>query len=200
MASIFEKNPDNKIYYSPTPGHVTIMAGMPNPSAGLVTDDLCKENYLRFAVFTALAYGAKGIQYLTFNMKRNDNNEFFISSMLDRNGNKTATFYYVKKINSEILKYQDIFLNVKIAKVTHVTEGVATSFLNKSIYFLLSLGAESILVSELTSNNKTYLMVVSKNVLRPQSFTLTVSSGEIKEITPLTSTKYDEKFILREVA
>lgn len=43
MSSIFRSKRENKVYYSPTPGKITLVAGRPNANNGQLTQDLCQE-------------------------------------------------------------------------------------------------------------------------------------------------------------
>jgi hypothetical protein len=79
-------------------------AGMQNRSPN--------ENDIRWQVYTNLAFGAAGFQYFCYWTPPNDVT-IFGDAMIDKKGNKTPIYTYVKDVNTEIKKFQNIFLNFK---------------------------------------------------------------------------------------
>lgn len=71
------------------------------------------EPYLRIAAFSALGYGAKGISCWVYHQRPNTE-EIYFGAPIDLEDNKTAAWYYVKKINKEISKYNDVFLRLNL--------------------------------------------------------------------------------------
>lgn len=155
---------------------------------------IATENHLRFEAFSALAHGAKGIQYFTFNMKENANNESFISAFVDRKGNKTPVFYFAQKINNEINRYQDIFLNADKPKVNFVNTDPLSVFGGSLIVINFPTNSKGILCSELISKNEKYLMLVNVDVLNNASPAVSIISGAIRKVTPISSTLFDNNY------
>ncbi|MGN1062668.1 MAG: hypothetical protein ACI4RO_06010, partial [Candidatus Scatosoma sp.] len=60
------------------------------------------ETEIRWQAFTALAYGVKGINYFTFCTPVDRGGENFDDAMIDRNGNKTESYGYVKRTNERV--------------------------------------------------------------------------------------------------
>lgn len=67
------------------------------------------EGEIQWLVNTSLAYGAKGIQYFTYFLP-NDSGEIFHGAMIDRNGNKTPVYEYVKRVNRQIAAADEILM------------------------------------------------------------------------------------------
>lgn len=68
------------------------------------------EGELMWLVNTSLAYGCKGLQYFTYVDALSDGNETFTGSPVDKNGNKTATYEYIKKINKFVAKIDETLM------------------------------------------------------------------------------------------
>ena len=63
---------------------------------------------IRWTVFSNLAFGAKGIQYFCYCTPDQDS---YSTAMIDRQGNKTERYDYVKEVNTEFKNYESILLN-----------------------------------------------------------------------------------------
>lgn len=146
------------------------------------------EQYLRLVIFSALAYGAKCIQYWTYSMRPNSSTEAYLSALLDRRNNRTASWHFAKKINEEIQQYRNVFLE---ANLKEVIKSNSHSFrLGTSTVTIESLDDKNLLMSSFDSGNVTYLMMVSTTPTEYTDVNLKVSNVlyTIEEITPLTST------------
>lgn len=149
------------------------------------------EQYLRFEAFLSLAYGSKGIIYWTYGMRPNglDNNgittEVYFSSLLNRRDEKTASWYFAKKINEEIQKYSDIFLNGIVKSVECVDE-VILNILSSS-NTLTDDYTGKVIVSRIDGGNNKYALVVNIDPLNYITINIKVNSGIWTELTPLTS-------------
>ncbi|MBQ7525299.1 MAG: hypothetical protein IJT09_02605, partial [Abditibacteriota bacterium] len=87
------------------------------------------EAELRWQVYTALAYGAKGIQYFCYHVpgwdtdssletgKEPFNGFYWGDGILNRDMTRNEKYYIVKKINAEIRDMEDVLLNAKCAAV-----------------------------------------------------------------------------------
>lgn len=152
------------------------------------------QQFLSFATFSALAYGAKGICYWTYSMRPNSDDpnsgvsESYISALLDRRDNKTATWYFAKKINEEIQKYREVFLDATLNNVEKINSK-SFKFSTSSIGFIAEKGKE-LLLSQFAYNKIIYLMVTSTSPTDYTNFTININAPTylITEMTPLTST------------
>lgn len=83
---------------------------------------------IRWQVFSSLVYGARGIQYFCYWTPDDNTGEDFGDSMVDKNGEKTPIYGYVKDINTEIRSFEDIFFEFKWkGTIPHLPTGTATT-------------------------------------------------------------------------
>jgi len=68
---------------------------------------------IRWQVYTNLAFGVQGIQYFCYWTPVDDATTVFGEAMIDRQGNKTPIYDYVKNVNREILAFDHILLSMK---------------------------------------------------------------------------------------
>lgn len=95
------------------------------------------EGEIQWLVNTSLAYGAKGIQYFTYFLP-NDSDEIFHGSMIDRNGEKTPIYEYVKKVNGQIEAVDEVLM-CSLSKGMIVTGSTPCAVPEKDV--LVSYGA-----------------------------------------------------------
>ena len=157
------------------------------------------EQYLRFEAFSALAYGAKGIVYWTYALNKTDRKvkngelegETYLSALLDRRNNRMASWYYAKRVNDEIHKYSEIFLEGTWKSVVSTNHFLHTISADPvfSVEIVSEDGVE-LLVAEFTRRLVTYILVVSKDMLRYLNIKINVKNNTIYnviELTPVTS-------------
>ncbi len=104
MSLIKEKADEAKIPY-----WVFIQASSWSPSSLRVPNDI----EIQWQVSTALAYGAKGIQYFMYYTSMEQHSESFVGGMVDVNGNKNPMYDYVQKANRQIAAVDHILMNAK---------------------------------------------------------------------------------------
>lgn len=76
------------------------------------------EAELRWQAFTALAYGARGIMYFTYNTPH-DPNWNFHDAIIDANGKPTAKYGFARDINGEIKKLGPTLMRLNSVGVFH---------------------------------------------------------------------------------
>ena len=67
---------------------------------------------IRWQAYTALAFGARGIQHFCY-WTPHSGTEYFGEAMIDTNGSKTPIYDYASRLNHELLKFDHIFLSYK---------------------------------------------------------------------------------------
>ena len=72
-----------------------------------------EESEIRWILLTSLAFGAKGINYFTFCTPVDPGAENFRDAMLDRKGNPTPSYYYVKNVNVRAKKLGEMLLKAR---------------------------------------------------------------------------------------
>lgn len=161
---------------------------------------------MRYEVFTALAFGAKGISYWFYSArpdeetgKNDDNLQLWIYLTSPVNYDRetmrvyeTDIWNYMHQINSEIKKYTKVFLDTDVVGVyqsnnENFKDGSILALPYKSLTKLecesLDSGtAPGVIVSHLRKGNVNYFVMVSKSVTRPQKVTTRFSSSAVKSL------------------
>ncbi|MCM1377571.1 MAG: beta-galactosidase [Clostridium sp.] len=150
-----------------------------------------KEEHLRFAAFTQLAYGAQGLQYFTYGTRVNMKNPAgWGQAIIDHTGRRTPIWKRVKKVNTEIRALQHIFLGAQLVGAWHTGKELpkGTQRLGQLPYPITQLLTEDegVLVSELYNSGKKYLVIVNHSVTQKQKIRL-----DLKEKS--TILQYDSK-------
>lgn len=173
------------------------------------------EQYLRYAAFSALAYGAKGLLYWCYAPGQGDQDsvEHYFTALTNWRNEKTAVWHFARKINMEIQGFKDIFLNTQKCILDQIYNNMSpqqVSNINVSdTYYnisILSINKENpvengkpksyttnIIVSRLIDTDvpgrseRTYLMVVNTSPLEYTSFNIFVNTQLVIERTPRRS-------------
>lgn len=147
------------------------------------------EPYLRFAIFSSLAMGCRGITYWTYHQRGSNEHELFLSAPLDMQGRKTPAWFYAKKLNEEIRRFNYVFRNSKLSGFGHIGKLYDTGQNLKFPFGRLTgirVFGDGYLVTRLTNGTSLeYIVIVNHSVTDYQEITSFFSSGTtIYEITP----------------
>ncbi len=151
------------------------------------------EASLRFWIFSTLAFGAQGIVYWTYLQRADSGGEIYLSALIDRHRQKTPAWYYAQRVNAEVRRYKEVFVNCQLKGYWHVKEiyaGCPTSIPTGSPLISASVEDSSAgcLISLLQKGTHRYLVVVSHDIENYQTVTLTFRSGvRVKFLTPSKS-------------
>ena len=158
--------------------------------------------YMRYQAFRALAYGAQAICWWTYNHPNRDYNRFLSSPIV--NGERTTIWYDLKKINQEIQRYKEVFLDCKIVgvalvdTVTSSSSSYKVSRINTSpLYASLAnnknleiywkdgntVYTKGYLISQIRNNGHEYLVIVSQDWEESQTLLLK-TQGEYVIMNP----------------
>ena len=75
--------------------------------------------HLRLQCYINLAYGAQGIQYFSYSTPEPTKNYDFHDGPLLRNGEKSATYYLVQKMNAELKPVASLFWHSTVIDIEH---------------------------------------------------------------------------------
>lgn len=129
--------------------------------------------FLRFAIFTALAYGSQGLSYYTYLMPDFDKDVGEYSfAPIDWNGNRTDVWYMVRDVNTEVRNLEDIFLGAEIIEVSQTGKDIPNgtkrfSTLPAPFTSLESYGV-GLTVSHLQNDNNEYIILVNRDIQNKQ--------------------------------
>lgn len=134
------------------------------------------EVIMRHSVFTALAYGAKGIRWWQYAVRQSTAIATYSDAPIGADGSLTPTWHMVKAINTEIAAYGYIFLNARGHEVFHTGAAIpsGTTRLPDGHGPLLDLvsGPAGVTVSFFSSLGKEFMMMVSHDLVNPQEVTV----------------------------
>lgn len=154
---------------------------------------LALEQYLRFEAFTALAYGAKGINYWGYAVDYNTPSSCYLSALVNRKGNKTASWYFAQRVNKEMHKYSDIFLSKDIHSVVKRSQFIYESESRK--LEINSIDGEMLVFAQWKNTEITTIMVLNTNPLKYNNINICVESMDVKELTPVKSKGPENVFL-----
>jgi hypothetical protein len=137
---------------------------------------------LKLQVFSDLAYGAQAIQYFTYwTPAIYPGGPNFDNAAISRDGRKTDIYDKIKQVNNEIKNFSNVFLNAKVISVAHTGSVIPPgtrrfSNLPRPIA-VLKTGGLGAIVSLLTNNDKTFLVVVNRDFTAPMPLSIKCNAG-----------------------
>ena len=139
-----------------------------------------REGFLRFQVFTALGYGAQGLNYFTYLLPDFDRDKGdFSYSPINSKGQRTAVWNMVRNVNAEVHSLSDVFLGCEVVSVTHtgekIPEGTVRNVSLPAPFGIIESFGEGVMVSHLRNGQDEYLLVVNRDVLKKQKVYLSHS-------------------------
>nr|WP_286672464.1 discoidin domain-containing protein [Cohnella hashimotonis] len=156
------------------------------------------EAEMRYQVYTSLAYGAKGINYFTYETPSGQGEPFHDGILLP-DGTKNASYTYAQNINAEVLKLGPKLLSLTSRAVYHTGSLPAgTTALPSSFFLQPSNAADPLVIGYSTdADGRAYVMVTNRDTVnsRTVSFTLSPKPSAVTEISKTTgaevATNYD---------
>ena len=130
--------------------------------------------FLRFEAFSALAFGAKGIVYWSYELTKSKKGQF-LSALIDSTGMKSPAWWHAQEVNREISAFSDIFIHADINKIYIPNKGLLSKQLNtlfsEPINPLLDLKSDGkgLLVSDFSSNGSNYILIINLDVENTQT-------------------------------
>lgn len=148
------------------------------------------EGQLKFAVFSALAYGAQGLVYWTYRQRSDKSTEKYTIAPIDRNGNKTRIWNYVQSVNKQVKALNDIFCGAYFIQCRHTGDAQYRgkySFALEGEFgpcnYVKSYG-KGVLVSMLNNNGINYLIIVNHDTSSNQTVDLEFNKyWRVKQVT-----------------
>lgn len=140
------------------------------------------EYYLRYEAFTALAYGAQGIVYWAYSMRKSNADEKYTSALVDLKGKKTKAWYDAQKVNREIIKFNDVFFQCNVKDIRHTGKSLykGTRRLSGSFgpFKMVRSGDAGVVVSLIENKGNNYVVIVSRDVEKSQNLTLELNPNQ----------------------
>ena len=130
---------------------------------------------LRLELYTALAYGAQGLQYFTY---WNPGTEIwnFHEAPINQDKQRSEAYYLVQSMNKELQARAFVFVGAKVLSIAHTGEvmfkGCKRLETLPEKVSTLSTGADGAVVSLLEKGDWKYLVVVSRTLDGPTDLTI----------------------------
>lgn len=130
-------------------------------------------NHMRFELYSALAYGAQGVQYFTYWTPQGTQWDFH-NAPIDVNGKKTNVWYRIQTLNKEIQSQAWVWLGAKLLNVSHyvpvggsVPEGTKRynkAYLPAKFSGLSSYNSSGLCVSHLVNGKNHFLILLNSDI------------------------------------
>lgn len=134
---------------------------------------------LSFEAFSALGYGAKGLVYWTYCLRKSNERETYKSALVDLNCKKTKAWYAAQQVNGEIHALNDVFMSTRYEDTWHTGQSInpkCKNFINGvGCINTLEGGKTGFQVSLLESDTANYMVIVNKDIEHSQKISLTFS-------------------------
>ncbi len=156
-----------------------------------ITDGLRSpsENELRYNVYTSLAYGAKGINYFTYETPSGQGESFHDGIILP-DGSKGPLYTWAKTINAALLQIGPTLTTLDSQAVYHTgTLPESTTALPSSFFWQpVDLTQPLIVSSFKNASGREYVMVVNRDTAnaRTVSFVLSTQPASVTEVSQST--------------
>ena len=147
------------------------------------------EEYFKFEAYNALAYGAQGIVYWSYGLRKPAGGETYQSALIDFRGKKTKAWFDARKVNFEIKRFNNIFYQCNVKEVRHTGDKIYTGTKKLSGSFgpfsRIKSGSAGLVVSRIENNGERYIVIVNRDVFNKQKITLALLAN--KKVVNLTS-------------
>lgn len=131
--------------------------------------------HMRFEAFSALAYGAQGLQYFTY-WQPGTQTWNFHNAPIDETGRRTNVYYLIKDLNREIHALTPVFLGAQVKALGHTGAVIPMSTQPFTEYpaEIRSVNADGpgVLVSHLVNGGRNYIMIVNRDIDHSQTVTV----------------------------
>ena len=158
--------------------------------------------HLRFEIYTALAFGAQGIQYFTYQAPSGTVEPFY-EAPIDAEGNRTVIYDYAKEINAELSALSECFLGAFSAG--RMFTGTTPPAMNKFAYNAdklpaginsVSADGAGVLLSHLVNGANEYFMVVNRDFEGSQSVSIEFEGRLLRVLKDASITDAERNFTL----
>ena len=134
------------------------------------------EAYLKFQAFNALAYGAQGIVYWAYSLRKPMGGENYTSALVDLKGKKSKAWYAAQKVNNEIKRFNQVFYQCDVKEVKHTGDKLykGTKKLTGSIgsFKIVRSGSAGVVISYIENKGEKYTVFINRDVYNSQNVRL----------------------------
>jgi hypothetical protein len=142
--------------------------------------------HIKLEVYSALAFGAQGIEYFTYTTPREEHGgRHFSYAPVDRMGRRTRTYDFIKEVNTRLRGAEAFFCGVKPKTIgsfgSSPIEGISSfgrDRLPKGIYSVTS--SQAMLGSWLAGNEHSVFVLVNTDLQKPSKVGIVLSDSVFK--------------------
>ena len=152
-----------------------------------------EHSHLRVQIYSALAYGAKGLAYFTY-VTPDSQLWKYGSALLDQDGNPTGTYEYATIINNEVHQLAPTLMNLKSTGVYHSEPAPGGCSLPGPDIPIVRVEGESVLMGFFEHGRKKYVLLVNKNYMygaKPRIF----FSQKVRKIREISKNNFKPLFV-----
>jgi len=124
---------------------------------------------LRLQMFSNLAYGAQGLEYWSYRMSQG-----LRSAPVGLDGKRTLVYDRIKQVNSEIQALAGVFAGAKVVSINHtgtiIPRGTSRLTSLPQAIKVFETEGDGALVSTLENGDKTYFLVINRNLTKSMSY------------------------------
>lgn len=152
--------------------------------------------HMRHEAFSALAYGAQGIQYFTYWTPYSKHSETwdYRNAPIDETGHRSSVWYLMRDLNREIQSLAWVFLGSENLGTWHtgaeLPKGTRRLDTLPEKFQELEADGQGVLVSRLKNGKNNFLMIVNRDIDRSQNITLR-KDKDVRRVMPDGSTVKD---------
>jgi hypothetical protein len=150
---------------------------------------------LRLQMFSNLAYGAQGLEYWSYRMSQG-----LRSAPVGLDGKRTMIYDRIKQVNSEIQAFAGVFAGAKVVSVNHtgtvIPRGTSRLTTLPQAIKVFENDGDGALVSTLENGDKTYFLVINRNLTKSMSYIIfgdDTLKKVLKDGTIISAGRYDSK-------
>ena len=96
---------------------------------GTITKPAANLGYLSFEAMSALGYGAKGLVYWTYCLRKSGDKERYLSALVDLDYKKSPAWYAARQLNGEIKALESFLLNAKYIGTRHTGQNIPAAWI-----------------------------------------------------------------------
>lgn len=143
-----------------------------------------RQEYLKFQIYSNLAYGAQALSYFTYGAPDFGDGQEFSDSPIDANGRRSYVWNIVRDVNLELRSLQHVFLGASKVDVSftgrELPKGTKPLKTLPPPFRMLESGEEGVLVSHLKNGTSEYLLIVNRDVINKQKIRLSRSGAAVR--------------------
>jgi hypothetical protein len=135
-----------------------------------------RESWIRFQVFSALAHGARGIEYFPYSLPRSPTEDFRVA-ILDSAGMPTYLYSIVDRVNAEVMRLAPTLRLLRSVRVCRSPDPLGADRIEWGLDGVERSRGLPVLLGRFSGEGADYLMLVSLDLESPGTLELRLAPG-----------------------